>query len=277
MLHDGRLLARRAAEADAYSALLDTIGRLEVTPGRRLNAFLEAKAAIRAAVQTALRQEATLGVEFAPDRIAVVRVSISMRALLRILMRVHTEHYEGDQFAAADFRTMALRVGDENLTAAGLAAPPAHTLVRRGYALTEYNTPAWATGSLTAGGRYVPADGETLDETTLADAARLDALDQLRQKVEGLVIQNKITVSEFLGYHQDLKSDVVLLLSGAHPNGQPRAVPDGGLEVQVELPLGRLWEILRRAMTLEEVEPPPVSEERAAARRDAPAIAKEAP
>jgi len=48
----------------------------------------------------------------------------------------------------------------------------------------------------------------------------------------------------------------VLFLSGARPTARATPLPEGGVEVPVELPLGRLWEIVRRAMTLEEAEPP---------------------
>jgi hypothetical protein len=48
-------------------------------------------------------------------------------------------------------------------------------------------------------------------------------------------------------------------LNGARVVTAPVALPAGGVEVKVELPLRRLWEIVRRGMKLEEVEPPPAA------------------
>jgi hypothetical protein len=103
-------------------------------------------------------------------------------------------------------------------------------------------------------GHFEPVEGQSPDAATQYQAARLDALDQLRRKVEALVIQQNVSVAEFVGYHQDLKDDVVLFLSGARVIRR-QVRPDGGAEVEVELPLRRLWEIVRRDMKLEEVEP----------------------
>ncbi|MCK4341112.1 MAG: hypothetical protein KAY37_05235 [Phycisphaerae bacterium] len=253
---EGLVLARRAAEADAYHALLEEAGRLMVSDNRRLREFLQADDAVRAAVREALRRQAAVKVEYEPDQVAVARVRIGLRELLRILTRVHEEHYRGDQFEVADFREMRLRAAWDELTASGLAQPPPRTILRNRYEPIEYNTPSWATETVSAAGRYEPVDGESPDEAAKVAAARLDALDNLRRKVEQLVIQKGVTVGEYLGYHQDLKGDVVLFLSGARPAGRPRALPAGGVEVKVELPLLRLWEIVRRKMKQEEVEPP---------------------
>ncbi len=256
---EGLELARGAAEADAFHALLDEAGRLKVTNARRLREFLDASDTIRGAVANALRREAAVKVDFESDQVAVARVRIGMRELIRLLTRVHDEQYQGDQFAAADFREMTLLAGQAELTASGLATPPERTVLRSKYAPLEYNAPVWAKETRTATGRFVPRAGETLDAAAQEEAARIDGVDRLRRQVEALVIQKDVTVATFVGYHQNLKDDVVLFLSGARPTARATSLPDGGVEVPVELPLGRLWEIVRRAMKLEEVEPPPAT------------------
>lgn len=270
-------LARQAALADAFHALLEQAGRLKVTHARRVHEFLDSSAAVRAAVETAVRREAKVELEFGPDQVAVAEVRVGVRDLLRILTRVHAEHYQGDQFEAADFREMALLAGREDLRGTGLAPPPSHTLLRTAYAPIEYNAPDWVAKSLTAVGRFEPADNESPDEATQLEAARLDAIDQLRKRVEQLVIQKDVTIAEFLGYHQELKEDVVLFLSGGRLIGRSQTLPAGGVEVEVELPLHRLWEIVRRAMKLEEVEPPEAPAARQPPTASAPAGEKETP
>ena len=257
---EGIQLARRAAEDDACRALVEEAGRLKISQTRRLREFLDAGEAVRNAVYEALRREAAVKVEFETDQVATARVRIGIRELLRILTRVHEEHYKGDQFEAADFREMALLAGRDDLTASGLATPPERTIMRDRYATIELNAPAWAGQTRSAVGRYELPDNEP-DKTAQERAARLDGIDKLRRDIEKLVIQKGVTVSAFLGYHQDLKEDVVLFLSGARPKGQPRTLPGDAVEVEVEVPLRRLWEIVRRDMKLEEVEPPESGDE----------------
>jgi len=251
----GMELARSAAEADAWHALLEEAGRLKVTPARRLREFLHSGDAVRDAVQAALRREGQVTVEFEPDQVAVATARIGMKELLRILTRVHQEQYQGEDFAAADFREMVLLAGRDRLTGTGLAPPPERYVLRNRYGWIEYDTPAWVGETRTATGRFQPEQGESPELPDQYEAARLDAIDQLRRLIEQLPVSVDIRVRELLAYRQDLKDDVVLFLSGARVVRRQK-FPTGGVQVEVELPLRRLWEIVRRAMKLEEVEPP---------------------
>lgn len=253
---EGVELARGAATAAALKALLLDAERLKVTNARRLREFLDSSPAVRDAVQAELQRAAKVKVDFAPDQVATAEARVSFRDLLRILTRVHQELYRGDDFEAADFREMALLAGQEDLVVTGLGTPPSHTFLNQRFTPVEYDVPDWANKTLSDVGRYHPAEGETSDEVARREAARLDAVARLARQVEQLVIQRDVTVAEFLGYHQELKDDVALFLSGTRVVSQPSSLRDGGVEVKVELPLRRLWDIVRRAMKREEVEPP---------------------
>jgi hypothetical protein len=96
-------------------------------------------------------------------------------------------------------------------------------------------------------------------------------MDVLRKQVEALVIKDDVTVEQWLGYHPELKDDVVIFLSGARVADRGRVESDGTAEVRVELPLGRLWKIVRRGMQRVEVDPPERDAEKA------PAVPEETP
>jgi hypothetical protein len=248
--------ARAAAGADAYAALLDAAGRLKVTSARRVREFLDSSPAVRAAVESELRRAAHVQVEFAPDQVVVVHARLDAKDLLRILTRVHQAEYQGDEFAAADFRAMALQSDLAELSATGLGTPPNPARFQDRFAGVDLDVPAWAAQTLSATGRFRPAADAALDAAALEQAARLDALEQLYSVAERLVLQGGVTVADYLTYHHDLKPDVALWLSGAHVTRTPTNLPGGVVEVQVELPARRLWEILRRNMKVIEVVPP---------------------
>jgi len=254
---EGIAVTRRAAEADARHALLDAAGRLPVTNARRLEDFLDAGVSIRRAVLERLAREATVNVTFAPDQVAVGEARIGIIPLIRILTDVHRENYQGELFHAADFREMALHVATEEVSAEGLAVPPSHLLLRSRYRPIELDAPEWATSTRRTTGHYEPPDeGEELKGNARIEAARLDGMDRLREEIMPLEIRAGVTIESFLAYHEELKDDVIVFLSGTRIAGAPREKPGDIVEVPVELPLQRLWWIIRRGMKAIEVDRP---------------------
>ncbi|HUU95739.1 MAG TPA: hypothetical protein VM487_08355 [Phycisphaerae bacterium] len=254
--YEGIQVTSRAAAADARYALFEQAGRLKVTAARHLHEFLESDEAVAEAVHEALQRVATVTVECALDQVAVAEARIGLTDLIRILTKVHQQHYTGDVFHAADFREMALLADRAELKTTGLAVPPSRYLTEPEYQLIDLDTPRWAAQTLSATGRYEPADEDDFAQVVRLGIARFDGMDHLRRKVEALVIQQGVTVEEFIGHHRELKDEIVTFLSGTRVVGRPQALPDGGIQVQVELPLKRLWLIVRAAMQRVEVDPP---------------------
>lgn len=252
---EGVQVTRRAAEADALATLFESLRALKLTNVRRLDEFLGAGPEIADAVRAALEKTATVQVEFGLDQVATAEARIGMTDLLRILTDVHQRLYRGSEVQAADFREMALLAETGELRASGLATPPARYLVRSPYELIELDAPPWISTLLGATGRYEPRDEDRFDEATALAAARLAAIDELRTKIEALVVQKDVTVGEFLRLRPALKDDVVTWLSGAKVAGAPSKSPDGGVELRVELSARRLWDIVKCGMRTVELDP----------------------
>ncbi len=251
---EGLQLARLAAQADACLALLQEAGRLKVTNARTLGAFLDSGEAVRDAVLDGIQAAARIAVRAEPDQVAVATASLSVTELIRILADVHATAYRGDMFHAADFREMALLAPVKELEATGLGVPPKSTYRKPPYETIELDVPEWAGTTLSATGRYEPRDEDgDLPEAVRADMARLNGMDALRSKVESLEIQRGVSVERLLAHRGELKPDVVTFLTGARA-AAGRDTADGGYEVKVELPLRRLWWIVRRGMAVVEVD-----------------------
>ncbi len=253
---EGIELARQAALADAIEALLEQAGACRVTNARRASEFLSSGEGLREAVRGELAKVTQVRVELAPDQVALAEARVPMKELIRVLAEVHRTRYQGDLFHAADFREMALLNDAPELRANGLATPPARYLLRGGYRLLELDAPAWATQTLRAVGRFRPEPDATPDDARKLEMARLDGMNALRLQVEALVIQGETTVDQLLGYRRELKDDVATVLSGARAAGAARRLAGGVLELDVELPLSRLWRVLRRGIPATEVDPP---------------------
>ena len=256
---EGMEMAKRAASADGLYALFATAGHLKVNNARRLDEFLASSPAVEKAVQSGLAKGAKVTVELAADQLAVATATISMTDLLRLLTEVQQRDYTGDTFGPGDLREMALQARVQELSALGLATPPSTMRIRSEYAEIELDAPAWAKTTLRATASLPPTAGDAVDPATRAEQARLQGLLKLRDQVVKLPLKGDVTVEAWLAYYVDLKDDVVVFLSGARPIGPIRTAKDGTTEIDVELPLRRLWEIMRRKMERVEVEPEPIA------------------
>lgn len=245
---EGVEAARAAAAADALAGLLAQAGALRLTAARRLSDFLAADATVRDAFAAAVGENAQVRVETGPDQVAEATASIGLMDLIRILSTVHQRHYRGDEFHAADFREMALMTTVRELHAGGLGIPPTRHTRPRDDAWDGAERPEWADAVLEEVGRYVPLDGHVLPEVVAAEFARHDAMARLRSRITGLAIAEESTVGALLAAHPGLQEDVTVFLSAARPLGRVEVSPDGVVALRVEMPLKRLWRLVRRAV-----------------------------
>lgn len=252
---EGLQATRNAARADALRELLAVAGRLKVTNARTLQEFLNTSVSIDAAVTAALEREAKVEFDLGADQVALATATIHTTRLLRLLTPVFQEHGAAAGFSAEDFREMAVITPELDLRASGMAAPPPKYRLLAEYRLIELDVPPWLNDTLRAEGRYAPEDEGALAEEARPEAARLSAMDQLRRQVEELPLVGGLRVGELLAARSDLKDDVIVFLSGARLSGAPQRQADGTLVVQVELPLRRLWHIMRRGIRVIELDP----------------------
>jgi hypothetical protein len=253
---EGIATARREAIDDAYAALWQQLDGLSLPEDRTLAGHLAGHPAVQARLRDAVRRTADLRVTLESDQTAVARVTLEARQLLDLLIAAHTQHAAADQTIFADLRHMILAADRERFAATGLATPPLAARQANRYQPIERNAPDWIDAPLTATGRFMPPAGFPADAALRHERARIAAFAPLRVAAERLLLPGDVPVADFLAYHQDLKDDVALWLSGARPAGPLREVDGGVLELPVELPPRRLWEILCRRMILEEIDPP---------------------
>lgn len=252
---EGMDVARAAAAADARRALLEEAARLKQTNARRLSEFIESGPTIRDAILTRFEHAAEIKTSFAADQVAEAEAKITIPDLIRVLSDVHASEYRGGDIRASDFREMALVAGVSELRASGMATAPEKFRLMPRFREIELDRPAWADTVLRATGRCAAGEPAGATAADRAAAARFDGIDALRRQVEALVVSRDVTVSRFLGLRAELKDDVVVFLGGARAASAPRT-SDEAVEVDVELPLAKLWAILRRGMEVVEVDPP---------------------
>lgn len=243
---EGVELARRAAMADAIHALLEKAGGHKISSARRLREFLDCSDAVRENVRRAVAQAAALEVQFAPDQVATSKAALPLAELIRILVETQRTHYQGEEFRTVDFREMSLFLEPGELTATGLAVPPTRCLVHWRPETPATDGPAWRGLRLDAVGRYEAAETqEKIEVARRVELARLAAIDDLRQQVDLLALPNGEPARTVLAAQPELENDLSIYLNGARIVQQTEPDADGSLEIRVELPLHRLWTLLR--------------------------------
>ena len=66
----------------------------------------------------------------------------------------------------------------------------------------------------------------------------------LLEKVYGVRIDSNTTVKDYVAVHDLVQARVSRYLAGAQVVGEPVIMPDGTIEVEMELPLEGLWQIV---------------------------------
>jgi hypothetical protein len=256
---DGMALARRAAIDDALDQLIASAGRLKLGESRMLSVFIDASAAVTKAVRDGIAREVTISTQLAPDQTAEAAATLTLDSLVRVLTEAHTAYYRGDRFSASDFRALKRSAAPREFKVTGLGLPPADHVIRRGFHPLELDAPDWASRALHTTGIWTDdfRTAAPLPPDQRIVFARLIGMDALRQQVESLVIQKDVTVERFLLFHPELKGDVLTAITAARPVTDPQPTPDGGISIEIELPLRRIWDTVKRGMRRVELDEPP--------------------
>jgi hypothetical protein len=113
---------------------------------------------------------------------------------------------------------------------------------------SQSSAPGWSSQTVKVTGTGVPKQGEkgTIARLNAERAAEADARRNLVEKVYGVQIDALTTVRDYVTVNDEVKAEVSQYLGGARVLGEPRTMPDGTVELTMELPLHGLWEIVER-------------------------------
>ena len=110
----------------------------------------------------------------------------------------------------------------------------------------------WSSGTITVTGSGAPPDRGTVASKRLMAlrAARVDALRQLGEIVNGVKVDSETTVKDFTVDSDTIHAQMSALIRGAQQSGEPRYLSDGSVEVDLVLPMygqGNVADVLQPA------------------------------
>jgi hypothetical protein len=236
-------LARQAAELDAFTRLARSLARHSRLPS--IGADHLADLLMANATGIAVSQ-----VTFHPGAICTLRIAVTPERAEQVVREAGA-----DLSAAARSQWLdSLRrtTQGEAMEATGYGVPPAGAWRTPRELWLYADPPSWHTHTLrlTATVRLSNAEHAAGDlQAMAADAARIEGIRRFAEQVDALTLPDGIGVATFLVAHPEMAEDVAMFLSSARTLSAPSYDADAATAtVQMELPLGRLWRVLKARM-----------------------------
>lgn len=217
-----RLMAKRAAKADALRNLTETIYGVRIDSSTNVRDFVTQSDSIRARIEVVIQGAREVDYKEQPDGTAEVTVEITLGQVEDIIGR--KIYYSSNTFVATGYGAPS------GVSSSGYAAPmPASDVIR-------------------AKGSGVEPNDRSMSRSEKAlmakRAAKLDALRNLAEQVNGVRIKSDSYVRDFVTQSDELRAKVHTFIQGARVLYEKK-MPDGSYEAEVEIDIEPLRKIFR--------------------------------
>ena len=241
-----KLLAKRAAEADCYRKLAETVYGTRITSDTYVRDFVTESDEIRAGVDAFVK-----GIRLGPPRYyddgtCEVDAEVTVAKLVTKLKEIHTAHYRGNRVKTTDFEQIKQTLKKDVIRVTGSGAPRPEipelpegfeeviTPLPEGYTITRSMPDIWKT---------VPAQARLMAER----AAELDAMRRLLEQIKGLRLNSETLVRDFVTEYDEIRTRARGVVVGAakvstYLHGD-ELIAEVTMEVPVEKVITRIKEL----------------------------------
>ncbi len=256
VMPQGRLMAERAAKVDAYRNLAEFIYGLKIDSQTNVRDFVAENDQVRTQMEHFVQGARVVPpYRYFADGIVECDLEITLQDVIVELQRIHKRMVEqGYHWTRVTNQTLNFeRIVDfcpERIVRAkgsgtvpekymGAAAPRAQAAAP--------SAPDWAGQVISASGQGIPPAGATGPEARLMAerAAKMDAMRNLSEKVNGVKITSQTTVHDFAVSRDEIQAEINNYMAGAKAS-EPKYLSDGSCEVTVELALDGIWNVVRK-------------------------------
>jgi hypothetical protein len=218
-----KLLAKRAALADAYRNLAERVKGLKIDSQTYVRDFVALSDNIRTDLDTFLKGAEVLNVIYMPDGLCEVEVGITVTKLVTELKRIKKQHHFLGHWKTIYFDKVSEYYTKAMITARGQGLP-------RSQAMAGTATASGVTAGI-PGWEGVSTRGRLMAER----AALVDAYRMLSERIMGLRIDSQTYVRDFVAESDQIRTDLDTYIKGIRPSSPYRYLPDGICEVDVEV------------------------------------------
>lgn len=203
-----KLLAKRAAEADAYRKLAEAIKGVQINSETYVRDFVAEHDEIRAGLDTFIRGVRLGQPRYYADGSAEVPAEVTVARLVEVLTELHTRVYKDGcgkcRVKVKDIQTIEQRLEKKVIQVVGMGAPREDLPpdLPEGVAEQLGGPPAPPEAPIPDIWRTMPAQARLM----AVRAARVDAQRKLVERIIGLRVTSDTTVRDFVAEHDTINT-----------------------------------------------------------------------
>lgn len=230
-----KLLAKRAAEADAYRKIGETVQGLQITSETYVRDFVAESDTIRTEFDGFVRGVRFGKPEWDSEGVCMIEAEVTVAKIIEELKAIHKRHYKGNVLKGEDFEQITRHVQKSIIKAVGMGAPRpdlppdvpgGEIAMPTGISAPDPVLPAiW---------KAVPAQERLMAQR----AAEVDAKRKLLERIKGLRINSETRVRDFVAESDVIDTEAQGTLVGSQIVGKPYFHDDDLIvEVKVQVPI----------------------------------------
>ena len=214
-----KLLAKRAAEADCYRKIAETVKGLRLTSETYVRDFITESDVIESEVDAWVKGVRLGKPMYYEDGTCEVKGEVTVAKLITHLKEIHTRHYQGDRVKGTDFENIKQYVKKDIVEVIGMGAPRPELPpdLPEGVAEMLGDPPADLPLSIPDIWKSVPPNQRLM----AARAAELDAKRKLLERIKGLRLTSNTLVRDFITEYDEIQANADGIIVGARQQGRP--------------------------------------------------------
>lgn len=239
-----KLLAKRAAEADAYRKLAECVKGLFITSDTTVRDFVTESDVIRTELDTFIRAVRLGHPTWYDDGTCEVPAEVTVAKVITHLKEIHARHYKGNRLQATDFEKMKQRETREVIRVVGMGAPRPDLPpdLPEGVAEELYaGSPPPPRPAIPEIWSQVPPQERLMAKR----AAEVDALRRLAERIIGLRITSDTLVRDFVTESDVIRTECRAMIRGATERRTYYHSNDLIVEVTMEVPVTQVITIIK--------------------------------
>ncbi|MFB3893156.1 MAG: hypothetical protein ACE15C_14155 [Phycisphaerae bacterium] len=243
-----KLLAYRAARADAIRKLAERIKGLHITSETTVKDFVAESDAIGTAMTAYLSGMKEVGEpKYKEDGTCDLTMEVTIQEIITTLKQIRNRYYKGDKFKVNDIDQMTVTNEIKVIREVGTGAPRPEIQDNGELSPITKDAPAEDSSHVLGPAKKFWTDHCMPQGRLMAvRAAELDAMRRLAERVKGLVISSKTTVKDFVAESDQVKTEMSTFIKGQRTVGIRYHKDDLIVEVDMEMPLRDIYVSLKQ-------------------------------
>jgi hypothetical protein len=243
-----KLLAKRAAEADAYRKLAECIKGLQITSDTYVRDFVAESDTIRAEMDEFIRGVRLGDPRYFADGSCEVPAEVTVEKVIETIKEIHTRHYKGNRVKGKDIQEIAQHVAKKVIQVVGTGAPREDLPpdLPEGVAEQLGGPPIPPEPPIPELWMRVGAQGKLM----AIRAAEVDAKRKLLERIKGLRITSDTTVRDFVAESDQISAKAYGKIVGATIVNTYLHDDEPIAEVTVEIPLETVQTVIKELHTV---------------------------